>query len=99
MIILASGKSLFSYPKGRGCNAWSKWNSGWCAAIKSSGCGRCGWQGHWSSSTSLPPPPLRSGGVERVSSQLLARDRTTTLKKSAKDTTLEHSLFAAFNTG
>ena len=39
--------------------------------------------------------PASCGGVE--CSQLLARC-TTTVKTSAKDTTLEHSLFAAFNT-
>ena len=40
--------------------------------------------------------PATSAGVERVFSA--AGKMHTDLKKSAKDTTLEHSLFAAFNT-
>ena len=40
--------------------------------------------------------PASSAGVERVFSA--AGKMHTDLKKSAKDTTLEHSLFAAFNT-
>ena len=41
-------------------------------------------------------PPASSAGVERIFSA--AGKMHTDLKKSAKDTTLEHSLFAAFNT-
>ena len=39
------------------------------------------------------PPPASSAGVERIFSAAGKMH----LKKSAKDTTLEHSLFAAFN--
>ena len=40
--------------------------------------------------------PASSAGVERVFSA--AGKMHSDLQKSAKDTTLEHSLFAAFNT-
>ena len=42
------------------------------------------------------PPPASSAGVERIFSA--AGKMHTDLKKSAKDTTLEHSLFAAGST-
>ena len=41
--------------------------------------------------------PASTGGVERVFSAAVGKMHND-LQKSAKDTTLEHSLFAAFNT-
>ena len=50
----------------------------------------------WSSSNQYFAAPASSAGVERVFSA--AGKMHGDLSKSAKDTTLEHSLFAAFNT-
>ena len=46
----------------------------------------------------IDDPPLRRRAGRRQSEDLLSAKLHGDLQKSAKDSTLEHSLFAAFNT-
>ena len=63
----------------------------------------CGREGKWPALAKMVKQyfaaPASSAGVERVCSRPRARCTACgDLQKSAKDTTLEHSLFAEFNT-
>ena len=76
-----------------------RWGSDGAAARRRSQ-GRRGREGKWPALSKMVKQyfaaPVSSAGVERVFSA--AGKMHSDLQKSAKDSTLEHSLFAAFNT-